>query len=76
MYKINTKKCLNYFVVTEVSSFLKEKLEQKNKARSTRELLALLGLHHRLLSGVLFTRIHVLPGVDVGGKGFLSGTAA
>lgn len=31
---------------------------------------------YRLLSGVRFTGTHVLPGVDVGGKGRLSGTAA
>ena len=33
-------------------------------------------LHHRLLFGVLLTGTHVLPGVVVGGKGLLSGTAA
>jgi hypothetical protein len=31
---------------------------------------------HRLLFGVLLTGTQVLPGVDVGGKGLLSGTAA
>lgn len=37
---------------------------------------ALPHLLHRLLFGVLLTGTQVLPGVDVGGKGLLSGTAA
>lgn len=54
----------------------KNGLDRKQGMATIADIHALPHSLHRLLFGVMLTGTQVLPGVDVGGKGLLSGTAA